>query len=117
MDGNIAAGKDLSERTLGFLLLLPAALLLLLIVVYPIATLFWTSLHSVDQANPQAGELFVGIDNYTRAFGDDRFWASTLHTVLYIVVTVPGSLLGGHGAARLASRPCHFTWPVRVGLL
>jgi multiple sugar transport system permease protein len=109
--------RDLSERTLGALLLLPAALLLLLIVVYPISTLFWTSLHSVDQANPQAGELFVGLDNYTRAFADDRFWNSTLHTVLYIVVTVPGALLVGLGLALLANKPFRVKWPVRLGLL
>ena len=87
-DAPIAKHRDLSERTLGVLLLLPAALLLLVIVVYPIGTLFWNSLHSVDQANPQAGEFFAGFDNYTRAFADERFWTSTLHTVLYIVVTV-----------------------------
>jgi multiple sugar transport system permease protein len=109
--------RDLSERALGTLLLLPAALLLLLIVVYPIATLFWNSLHSVDQANPQAGELFVGIDNYARAFADDRFWTSTLHTVLYVVVTVPGSLLIGLGLALLANKPFRVKWPVRLGLL
>ncbi len=116
-DAPVTKHKDLSERALGALLLTPAALLLLLIVVYPIATLFWNSLHSVDQANPQAGEMFVGIDNYARAFADDRFWSSTLHTVLYIVVTVPGSLLVGLGLALLANKPFRIKWPVRLGLL
>jgi len=116
-DAPVTKHKDLSERALGALLLTPAALLLLLIVVYPIATLFWNSLHSVDQANPQAGEMFVGIDNYARAFADDRFWSSTLHTVLYIVVTVPGSLLVGLGLALLANKPFKVKWPVRLGLL
>ena len=100
-DASVATHKDLSERTLGVLLLLPAALLLMVIVVYPIATLFWNSLHSTDPANPQAGELFVGLDNYARAFADDRFWSSTLKTVLYVVVTVPGALLVGLGLALL----------------
>jgi multiple sugar transport system permease protein len=116
-DAPVTTHKDLSERTLGVLLLLPAALLLLVIVVYPIATLFWNSLHSVDQANPQTGEFFAGLDNYTRAFADDRFWSSTLHTVLYIVVTVPGSLLLGLGLALLANQPFKIKWPVRLGLL
>jgi multiple sugar transport system permease protein len=116
-DAPITKHKDLSERALGALLLAPAALLLLLIVVYPIATLFWNSLHSVDLANPQAGEFFVGIDNYTRAFADERFWSSTLHTVLYIVVTVPGALLVGLGLALLANKPFKVKWPVRLGLL
>jgi len=68
--------RDLSERALGALLLAPAAALLLIIVVYPIATLFWNSLHSVDNANPAAGETFVALANYARAFDDERFWHS-----------------------------------------
>ncbi|MEP7183156.1 MAG: sugar ABC transporter permease [Betaproteobacteria bacterium] len=116
-DAPVAKHRDLSERTLGVLLLLPAAALLLTIVVYPIATLLWNSLHSVDLANPQAGEAFVGVANYVRAFDDDRFWASTLHTVLYIVVTVPGALVVGLGLALLANQPFKVKWPVRLGLL
>jgi trehalose/maltose transport system permease protein len=109
--------KDLSERTLAALLLLPAAALLLLVVVYPIATLFWNSLHSVDGANPGAGEAFVGFANYLRAFDDDRFWHSTWNTILYIVITVPGALLLGLGLALLANFPFRVKWPVRLGLL
>jgi multiple sugar transport system permease protein len=109
--------RDLSERTLGFLLLLPAALLLLVIVVYPIATLFWNSLHGVDNANVAAGEQFVGLKNYVTAFEDDRFWGSAWHTILYIVVTVPGALLVGLGLALLANMPFKVKWPVRLGLL
>jgi len=111
------ARNDLSERTLGMLLLAPAALLLATIVVYPIATLLWTSLTSVDQNNPQAGAAFVGFANYLRAFGDDRFWHSTWNTILYIVVTVPGSLLVGLALALLANQPFRIKWPVRLGLL
>jgi multiple sugar transport system permease protein len=81
--------RDLSERALGALLLLPAALLLLVIVVYPIGTLFVNSLYGVDNQNPAAGEQWVGLRNYLNAFEDDRFWGSTLHTIGYIVVTVP----------------------------
>jgi multiple sugar transport system permease protein len=109
--------RDLSERALGALLLAPAALLLIVIVVYPIGTLFWTSLHTVDQNNPQAGELWYGFGNYLRAFDDSRFWHSTLNTVLYIVVTVPGALLVGLGLALLANKPFRVKWPVRLGLL
>ena len=42
--------KDLSERTLGWVLLAPAFVLLAVIVVYPIGALFWNSLHGVDHA-------------------------------------------------------------------
>jgi multiple sugar transport system permease protein len=111
------ARRGLSERALGAWLLLPAALLLLVVVVYPIATLFWNSLHSADPANPAAGESFAGLANYRRAFDDDRFWHSTWNTVLYIVVTVPGALVLGLGLALLANLPFRIKWPVRLGLL
>ena len=107
----------LSANLTGWLLLLPAALLLLLVVVYPIVTLFYTSLHSVDNANVQAGEQWVGLANFQRAFGDDRFWHSLWQTILYTIVTVPGALVVGLGLALLANRPFTVKWPVRLGLL
>ncbi len=116
-DAAISTRKDMSERKLGMLLLLPAAVLLSLIVIYPIATLLFTSLHSVSNANPQAGEQWVGLANYVRAFDDDRFWHSLWQTVLYIVITVPGALLMGLGLALLANKPFTIKWPVRLGLL
>ena len=109
--------KDLSERALGALLLAPAGALLLVIVVYPIATLLLNSIVSADPANPAAGEHFVGLENYARAVGDERFWNSALHTLLYILVTVPGSLVVGLGLALLANMPFRVKWPVRLGLL
>ena len=116
-DTPISTRKDLSERALGALLLAPAALLLLVIVVYPIATLFWSSLYAVDNANPTAGEQWMSLANYTRAFDDDRFWHSVGQTVLYIVVTVPAALVVGLGLALLANQPFKVKWPVRLGLL
>ena len=116
-DVPISTGKDLSERALGVVLLAPAALLLLVIVVYPIATLFWSSLHAVDNANPAAGEQWAGFANYARAFDDDRFWHSLSQTIVYIVVTVPGALAVGLGLALLANQPFKVKWPVRLGLL
>ena len=109
--------KDLSERALGTLLLLPAALLLLVIVIYPIATLFWNSLHAVNNADPTAAEAFVAFSNYTRAFDDERFWHSSWNTILYAIVTVPGALIVGLGLALLANMPFRIKWPVRLGLL
>jgi multiple sugar transport system permease protein len=115
--GTIHTGKDLSERALGAVLLAPAALLFLVIVVYPVATLLWNSLHTVDPENAVAGETFAGLANYARAFDDERFWHSTWNTVLYIIVTVPGSLVVGLGLALLANKPFTVKWPVRLGLL
>jgi len=113
----LRTNRSLSERGLGFALLAPAALLLLLIVVYPIATLVWNSFFDIHLAEPWKGEPFAGFDNYRRAFDDDRFWSSLAHTVIYVVVTVPGALVVGLGLALLANMPFRRKWPVRLGLL
>jgi multiple sugar transport system permease protein len=109
--------KDLSERTLGLVLLAPAAILLALIVVYPIANLVYSSFFTIQLAQPWMGEPFAGLDNYVRAFGDERFWHAVLHTAIYTIVTVPGALLLGLGLALLANLPFRRKWPVRLGLL
>ena len=109
--------KSLSERGLAYALLTPAALLLALIVVYPIAALVWNSFFDIHLAEAWKGEPFVALDNYRRAFDDDRFWSSLAHTAIYAIVTVPGALLVGLGLALLANMPFRHKWPVRLGLL
>ena len=106
-----------SERRLGFLLLLPAFLLLGTVVLYPISQLLVTSLQFNHLAQPWMGTPFVGLDNFQRALADERFWETTLNTVIYIVVTVPGAVVVGLGLALLANQPFRVKWPVRLGLL
>ena len=109
--------KDLSERSLGLLLLAPAGILLALIVLYPIADLVYSSFFTIQLSQPWMGEPFVGVDNYARALSDERFWHAVLHTAIYTVVTVPGALILGLGLAMLANLPFRRKWPVRLGLL
>ena len=116
-DAAVSKYKDLSERTLGFLLLAPAALLLALIVFYPIANLVYDSFFKILLTQPWLGEPFVGFENYARAMEDERFWGALGHTVLYAVITVPGALVVGMGLALLANMPFKRKWPVRLGLL
>jgi multiple sugar transport system permease protein len=105
-----------AERRLGLLLLLPAFALLSGVVLYPIATLLWTSTQQMHLAQPWL-EGFVGFDNFARAMGDDRFWSSLLNTALFVAITVPGAVLVGLGLALLANLPFRVKWPVRLGLL
>jgi multiple sugar transport system permease protein len=105
------------ERLLGYAMLAPAAALLGLIVVFPVYRLIVTSFKQLDQGTRPENAPFVGFENYVFAFSDDRFWGATLNTVLYILVTVPGSLVVGLGLAMLANMPFRVKWPVRLGLL
>jgi multiple sugar transport system permease protein len=79
--------------------------------------LIWTSFHFLHLAQPWMGSPFTGLANYSRALGDDRFWDVTLHTLVYILVTVPGAAVVGLGLALLANQPFRVKWPVRLGLL
>jgi multiple sugar transport system permease protein len=108
---------DRSERRLGYALLAPAFLLLAGVVLYPIATLIRTSFSENKLTEPWSARPWVGFENYAKAMGDDRFWEATWHTVLYVVVTVPGALVVGLGLAMLANKPFTVKWPVRLGLL
>jgi multiple sugar transport system permease protein len=109
--------RDLSEQALGWLLLSPVIVLLALIVVYPIANLVYNSFFTIRLTEPWLGQPFVGLENFEKAFDDERFWGALWNTVLYIVVTVPGSLFVGLGLALLANLPFRRQWPVRLALL
>ena len=109
--------KDLSERTLGWLLLTPVALLLAVVVLYPVGQLVYSSFFTIRLTEPWLGTPFVGFDNYLKAWEDERFWGALANTLLFIVVTVPGSLAVGLGLAMLANLPFKRKWPVRLALL
>jgi len=63
--------KDPGERTLAFLLLVPAFLLLGLIVVYPIGKLIWNSFFDLRLSGGAA--KFIGLENYVLALQDADF--------------------------------------------
>lgn len=113
----LGTNKDLSERTLGWLLLTPVAVLLAVVVVYPVGQLIYSSFFTIRLTEPWLGTPFVGLDNYAKAWDDDRFWGALRNTILFIVVTVPGSLALGLGLAMLANMPFKRKWPVRLALL
>jgi multiple sugar transport system permease protein len=106
-----------AERRLGYALLAPAFLLLAAVVLYPIGDLIVTSFTFNQLTQPWMGTPFVGFENYARALGDERFLEAVLHTLLYILVTVPGAVIVGLGLALLANQPFRIKWPVRLGLL
>jgi multiple sugar transport system permease protein len=56
-------------------LLLPAVVLLALLSIYPFGWLIYMSFHAVGLA-PGAPNEFVGLDNWSRMFGDSQYWES-----------------------------------------
>jgi multiple sugar transport system permease protein len=108
---------EASERRLGFAMLAPAVILLAVTVLYPIADLIRGSFGENKLTEPWAAKPWIGFENYAKAMGDSRFWEATWHTLLYVLVTVPGAVALGLGLALLANKPFKVKWPVRLGLL
>lgn len=84
--------RRLSELSLGYALLAPAVILLLVFEFFP---LFYGLFISTCNWRLNCGEnfdRFVGLDNYTRAFGDPEFLNALVVTITYVVISVPMQL-------------------------
>jgi multiple sugar transport system permease protein len=99
----------------------PALLFVLAFTVYPLGQMIWMSLHNWSLISPPR---WVGLDNYTQAFGDRQFWVSFGFTLRYTLIITPILIVGGYLLALLTSsntplrrvtRTVLFT-PVVIGL-
>lgn len=77
------------KRTISFYLFIAPWLLgFVLLSVAPLCIGFFTSLTNYDGFDP-ADSKFVGLDNYTRAFSDDRMFLSLSRTLLWAAINTP----------------------------
>jgi multiple sugar transport system permease protein len=99
----------------------PALLFVVVFTVYPLGQMIWMSLHNWSLISPPR---WVGLDNYTQAFGDRQFWVSFGFTLRYTLIITPILIVGGYLLALLTSsntplrrvtRTVLFT-PVVIGL-
>ncbi|MGV9271017.1 carbohydrate ABC transporter permease [Kitasatospora sp. NPDC003701] len=77
----------LGERQAPYVFLLPMALLFLAFKLYPFGYSAWLSFTTGSE------ETYVGLDNYTRLFGDELFYQALRNTAFFVVVQVPVMLL------------------------
>jgi multiple sugar transport system permease protein len=77
----------------------PALVLILLFLIGPLACVALLSL--TDYQLGAATLEFIGGKNYAEMFSDRVFQKSLTNTLLYVAITVPGSVLLGLGAALL----------------
>lgn len=93
--------------------LAPTVAILFVVTVLPLIYLFVTSFTALDLTKPDSFR-FIGLDNYTRAFDQDRFWNSIWVQVQLSFWTVSLQLLIGLGLALLLSRQARFIETVRT---
>jgi len=78
------------EMLEGYLFLLPWAVGFVVLIAGPMLASLYLSLTSYDIARPP---VFVGVDNFSRAFTlDPQFWPSLAKTFYYALVVVPVGL-------------------------
>ena len=83
------------------LFLTPTLAGLALVSIGPILAVFGLSMTDWDL---MATPLWIGLDNFTRMFGDPLFYRSLLNTLLYTVMVVPASMVLGMGTAVLLNQ-------------
>lgn len=90
------------KRLLPYAFSLPAIVLMVLFLIGPVIAVLLLSF--TDWQLGEAGMSLVGMDNYTMLFGDELFMRSIRNTALYILMTVPTTLILGVVLASLILR-------------
>jgi ABC-type sugar transport system permease subunit len=93
------------ENSLPFWLILPTLVVLFVIQIYPFLYTIWLS---VEQRQP-TGWKFVGLQNFTQLFATSLFQQSVGLTIVFLVIFVIMTLVGGFVIAYLLSRNIRFT--------
>jgi multiple sugar transport system permease protein len=108
---------ELSERTLGLVMLAPMAIVLLVVVAYPLVDSFVLSLHRVNLGNPEQGQPFVGFANYMYAFQQASFWYSVQRTFYFTIISVAIELMLGLVFALMLNESFRGRLPARLALI
>ena len=102
-----------TRERFAWLLVGPTAIVLGLFTLFPIAYLFWVSLHTVQGPHTR----FIGADNYALIATDPTFWDAVRVTFLYVVATTGSELILGFALAIVLSRKLRGLGLVRTLLI
>lgn len=91
--------REMRRQWTAYLFLAPVFLLFSVFTVFSVGYAFYLSFHQWNILEP--AKPFVGLDNYTRLVGDDRFREATVNTAYYTAVSVPLTIVIGLGVALL----------------
>ncbi|MCL2216750.1 MAG: sugar ABC transporter permease [Defluviitaleaceae bacterium] len=95
------------QRVEPYLYLLPALSMLILFTYYPFITNVIHSFFTVDRF--RRVRAFAGLRNYSRVLTDDSFLQAVGNTFIYVLATVPISIVIGFALALLAKKKTRFS--------
>lgn len=87
-----------SDRTLGYLLLIPTFVVIYVMIGYPLLNSIYLSL--TDKVIGRQEQL-VGFENYLNLFKDKTYWKVLRNTFIYTLITIISKLILGFGLALL----------------
>lgn len=102
--GRVAPVRSRRRRNAlaGYLFISPAIIGLILLIGYPMVSSLY---HSFTQWNGLTAAHWIGAQNYVRMFTQDpEFWPSLEVTLLWVVVSVPVTVVAGLALAVLVNR-------------
>ncbi len=94
-------GGGFFERNAAWLFPLPAVVALVILVLLPMLANFYIALHDWFIGLPPK---LIGLDNFTDALNDRRFWNGVRNTFFFTGIAVPVQLVLGMAVAVLFSR-------------
>ena len=82
--------REKSEFMWGWLFILPTVIGLIVLNIIPIFQTIYQSFFKTGDFG--RGNIFVGLENYVKVFGDSEVWQSLINTFKYAIVDVPFSI-------------------------
>lgn len=82
--------REKSEFMWGWLFILPTIIGLIVLNIIPIFQTIYQSFFKTGDFG--RGNIFVGLENYVKVFGDSEVWQSLINTFKYAIVEVPFSI-------------------------
>ena len=83
--------RERSEFLGGWLFILPTVIGLVVLNIIPIFQTLYQSFFKTGDFGK--GNIFVGVENYVKVFGDQEVWQSLINTFKYAIVEVPFSIV------------------------
>lgn len=84
-------GRERSEFLWGWLFILPTTIGLIVLNIIPIFQTIYQSFFKTGDFGK--GNIFVGLSNYQKVFGDGEVWQALVNTLKYAAVEVPFSIV------------------------
>jgi multiple sugar transport system permease protein len=101
--GTLRFGLRTREALVAYLFLTPFFIFFVVFILRAVATAFQMSLFDWKILAPK--RPFIGLENYTELFNDERWWISIGNTIRFTLMTVPGTTILALLAAVAVHRP------------